>query len=138
MIGKLLKGLVKSIIGKSTKKAGIDAGTGKNIIDFADDIINKDKDVQREIRQFLLIFEGQYTDLKTKAEGIVRTMLRPFLTVFFSVNVVVMLYLKMEIQEIMFWSTITLIGSWCGTKGARDFQNFKKFMTKIKKKEGKK
>lgn len=135
MIGKLLKGLIKKIIGKSTKKAGVDPGTGKTIIDVAGDLLNKDPDIQREIRQFILTFEGQYADLKTKAEGIVRTMLRPFLTVFFSVNVVVMIYLKMEIKEIMFWATITLIGSWCGTKGARDFQNFKKFMTKIKKKK---
>lgn len=127
MIGKFLKGLVKLVIGKSTAAAGVDPGTGKTLIDVASDIIDKDDDIQR----FMLTFEGQYADLKTKAEGIVRTMLRPFLTVWFSVNVVIMIYLKIEIQEIMFWATITLIGSLAGTKGIRDWNLWKKKQKKL-------
>lgn len=122
MIGKALKGLVKLVIGKSTAAAGVDPGKSKTILDLAGDIIDKDQDIQN----FIYTFEGTYQDLKTKSEGIVRTMTRPFLTIFFSVNVVIMIYLKFEIQEIMFWATITLIGSWCGSKGIRDWNKWRK------------
>lgn len=127
MIGSILKGIVKLVVGKSAAKAGLDPGRSKTIIDIADDVINKDDDIQREIRDFILAFEGQYSELKTKAEGIIRTMLRPFLTLFFCVNAVIMIYVGVKpLPDLMFWATITLIGSWTWTKGTRDFKKFVK------------
>lgn len=126
MIGKLLKGIVKTVIGKSTKKAGMDDGRSKNILDLADDLIDNDEEIQNQIHEFLTNFEGKYTNLKTKAEGIVRSMLRPFLTIFFSTNAMIMIYLKIPIPQLVTYCTIVLVVSWTGTKAFRDWKKAKK------------
>ena len=124
---KLLKGAVKLVIGKSAKKAG-EKGVG--ILDVVEDVLNKDEEVQEALQNFIISFEGKYSELKTKFEGIVRTMLRPFLAVFFVVNFFVLVYMKYEIHWVIPTAMLALIGSWGGTKLIRDAKQGKKLFTK--------
>jgi len=55
----------------------------------------------KEQNKFYIESEGKYGELKTKAEGIIRTMTRPFLTVLFSVNYIIMIYIKNLFQKCM-------------------------------------
>ncbi len=122
MIGKLLKVIVKKVIGKSAKKAGMDEGRSKTILDLADDLIDNDEEIQNQVQEFLTNFEGKYTNLKTKAEGIVRTMTRPILTFMFSINLIIMVWLDKGINQYIGYCTIILVASWCGTKAFRDWK----------------
>lgn len=124
---KLLKGAVKLVIGKSAKKAGEE---GVGILDVVEDVLNKDEEVQEALQNFIISFEGKYSELKTKFEGVVRTMLRPFLTVFFVVNFFVLVYLKYEIHWVIPTAMLSLIASWGGTKLIRDAKQGKKLFTK--------
>ena len=49
-------------------------------------------------------------------------MTRPFLTIFFSVNFVIMIYIKKPIPDMFGIITLTLIGSWATTKALRDYK----------------
>lgn len=122
MIGKLLKVIVKKVIGKSAKKAGVDEGRSKNLLDLADDLIDNDEEIQNQIHEFLTNFEGKYTNLRTKFEGIIRTVTRPFLTVLFSVNLIIMVWLDKAINQYIGYCTVILVASWCGTKAFRDWK----------------
>ena len=121
----LLKGLVKLVIGKATKKAGVGGSGADKIIGIADQLIDDDQEIQEATNAFIVAIEGKYSELKTKFEGIVRTMTRPLLTIGFSVNVILWVWLKIDIPMIVVLVTTTLIGSWCGTKGIRDWNKFK-------------
>jgi len=122
MIGKILKVIVKKVIGKSAKKAGVDEGRSKTILDLADDLIDNDEEIQNQIQEFLINFEGKYTNLKTKAEGIVRTMTRPILTFMFSINLIIMVWLEKGINQYIGYCSVILVASWCGTKAFRDWK----------------
>lgn len=124
---KILKGAVKLVIGKSAKKAGEE---GVGILDVIEDVLNKDEEVQEALQNFIISFEGKYSELKTKFEGVVRTMLRPFLTVFFVINFFVLVYLKYEIHWVIPTAMLSLIASWGGTKLIRDAKQGKKLFTK--------
>ncbi len=79
----------------------------------------------KEQNKYYLESEGRYSELRTKAEGIVRTMTRPFLTIFFSINFVIMIYIKKPIPDMFGIITLTLIGSWASSKALRDWKNKK-------------
>jgi len=121
MILKLLKGIVKKVIGKASKQAQ-DEGSSKNLLDLADDLIDNDEEIQNQIQEFLTNFEGRYKNLRTKFEAIVRTITRPFLTVMFSVNLIIMVWLDKAINQYIGYCTVILVASWCGTKAFRDWK----------------
>ena len=121
----LLKGLVKLVIGKSAKKAGVGGSGAYKIMAIADQLIDDDQEIQEATNAFIVTIEGKYSELRTKAEGIVKSMTRPFLTILFSVNVILWVWLDIDIPMLIVIATTTLIGSWCGTKGIRDWNKFK-------------
>ena len=123
---RLLKGAVGLIIGKTAKKAGMDSGTAKSFVDIADGLIDSDAEIAEAMQNFIVSFEGKYSELKTKFEGVVRTMLRPFLTIVFVANFFVLVYLKFEIHWVIPTAMLTLIGSWGGTKLIRDAKQGRK------------
>ena len=81
---------------------------------------------QEEQNKFILASEGRYTDLKTKIEGIARSLTRPVLTIGCVTNLIVMIYQKVAINQAFLGICIVLVGSWCSTKAIRDWKN-KKF-----------
>ncbi len=141
-LGKLLKGVVgvaTSILPfgggvKTLLKLGAKAIPGADKV--LEDIFSETEAIYREradIREayleeikeqnkFYIESEGRYSELRTKAEGIIRTMTRPFLTIFFSVNFVIMIYIKKPIPDMFGVITLTLIGSWATTKALRDYK----------------
>lgn len=80
---------------------------------------------QEEQNRFILASEGRYTDLKTKIEGIARSLTRPVLTIGCVANLIIMLWLKFEIAQVFAGICVMLVASWCGTKAIRDWRNKK-------------
>ena len=119
LLGKALKGLAKLVIGKSASKAS-DEGVG--ILDVVDDVIDNDQEVQSAIQGFIVSFEGKYSELRTKFEGVVRTMLRPILTLGVVTNIIIMVWKEITIPQILGWMGVILVSSWCGTKAFRDWK----------------
>ena len=141
-IGKILKGAlgmatsiipfgggVKALLGLAAKKIpGAEKILGQ-VFSEAEAMYQERKDIRdaylaemKEQNKFYIESEGRYGELRTKAEGIIRTMTRPFLTVLFSVNFIIMIYTKVKIPEMFGIITITLIGSWASTKALRDYK----------------
>jgi len=144
-IGKLVKGIfgvatsilpfgspVKALLSLASKKI---PGADKVINDVfleAEALYRERKDIrdaylaeQKEQNKFLLESEGRYADLRTKAEGIVRTFTRPVLTIGCVTNLILMLWQKIEISQIFGGICIMLVSSWCGTKFIRDWKEKK-------------
>ena len=142
-IPKLVKGLfgaatsiipfgaaVKGLLSLAAKKI---PGADKVINDVfieAEAIYRERKDIrdaylseQKERNKFILESEGKYADLKTKAEGIIRTFTRPVLTIGCVTNLIIMLWNKIEIHPGFIGICVILVTSWCGTKGLRDWRN---------------
>lgn len=125
-------GIVKGILGLAAKNI---PGAEKIIGDVfleAEAMYRERKDVRdaylaemKEQNKFYIESEGRYTELRTKAEGIIRTMTRPFLTIFFSINFVIMIYTDASIPDMFGIITLTLIGSWATTKALRDYKKRK-------------
>ena len=124
-IGKILKGVIGLVVGKTAKKAGMDKGTSKSFIDIADDLIDNDQEIASAIQDFIVSFEGKYSELKTKAEGIVRTFTRPLLTIGVVTNIIIMVWKEIAIPQILGWMGVILVSSWCGTKAFRDWKKAK-------------
>ena len=80
---------------------------------------------QEEQNKFILAREGRYTDLKTKIEGIARSLTRPILTIGCVTNLIVMVWNKIEINQAFLGICLMLVGSWCGTKAIRDWKQRK-------------
>ncbi len=141
-LGKLLKGVVgiaTSVIPfgggvKTLLKLGAKAIPGadkilEDVFNEAEAVYRDNKEIReaylaeiKEQNKFYIESEGRYSELRTKAEGIVRTMTRPFLTIFFSINFVIMIYTKVSIPDMFGIATITLIGSWASSKAIRDYK----------------
>jgi len=144
-IPKLLKGIfgvatsiipfgggVKGLLSLASKKI---PGADKVINDVfleAEAMFRERKDIreaylaeQKEQNKFLLESEGRYADLKTKAEGIVRTFTRPVLTIVCVTNLIIMIWQKVEIPQIFAGICFALVVSWCGTKALRDWREKK-------------
>ena len=141
-LGKLLKGVVgvaTSIIPmggaiKTLLKLGAKQIPGGE--KFLEQVFNETEALYREradIRQayleeikeqnkFYIESEGRYSELKTKTEGIIRSMQRPFLTIFCVINLIIMIYLKIEIPSIFGIITTGLVGSLATTKALRDYK----------------
>lgn len=80
---------------------------------------------QEEQNKFILASEGRYTDLKTKIEGIARSLTRPVLTIGCVSNLIIMLWCKLEVAQVFGGICIMLVASWCGTKAIRDWKEKK-------------
>lgn len=121
----LLKGALKLVLGKSMKKAGVKNKTATSVLDIADDLIVNDQEVQDAIRNYIVSIEGKYSELKTKFEGVVKTLTRPILTFMFSINLIIMVWLDKPINQYVGYCTVILVCSWCGTKAFRDWKKAK-------------
>ena len=126
-------GIVKSVLKLGAKKIPGASDILEQVFNESEAIYRERKDIRdaylvemKEQNKFYIESEGRYTELRTKAEGIIRTMTRPFLTIFFSINFVIMIYADITIPEMMGIITITLIGSWASSKAIRDYKARKK------------
>lgn len=122
-------GIVKSVLKLGAKKIPGGEKFLEDIFNETEALYRERKDIRdaylaemKEQNKFYIESEGRYSELRTKAEGIIRTMTRPFLTVFFSINFVIMVYTKVPIPDMMGIATITLIGSWASSKAIRDYK----------------
>ena len=79
----------------------------------------------KEQNKFYLESEGRYSELRTKGENIIRSMQRPFLTVFCVVNLVIMIYIKLPFPDIFGIITAGLVTSLASTKALRDYKRRK-------------
>jgi hypothetical protein len=122
-------GVVKGLLGLAAKKI---PGADKVLNDVfveAEAMYRERKDIrdaylteQKERNKFILESEGRYADLKTKAEGIIRTFTRPVLTIGCVTNLIIMLWNEIEIHPGFIAICVLLVTSWCGTKGFRDWR----------------
>lgn len=139
-IGKILKGVlsvatsilpgggvVKGILGLAAEKIPGAKPILEAVFNEAEKMYEERADIrkaylkaQEEQNKFILASEGRYTDLKTKAEGLIRSFTRPSLTIFCVVNLVIMIYLEIPIPDVFTVITIALVGSWASTKFIRD------------------
>lgn len=144
-IGKILKGVlgvatsilpgggvVKGILGLAAKKIPGAEPILQAVFNEAEKMYEERADIreaylkaQEEQNKFILAREGRYTDLRTKIEGLARSLTRPVLTIGCVTNLIIMLYQKVEIDLIFGGICITLVGSWCSTKVFRDWKNKK-------------
>ncbi len=142
-IGKLLKGVlgaatsllprasvVKGILGLAAKKIPGAEPILQAVFNEAEKIYEERADIrqaylkaQEEQNKFILASEGRYTDLRTKAEGLVRTFTRPVLTIGCVANLIIMIYQDVEINQAFLGICLMLVTSWCGTKFVRDLKN---------------
>jgi len=115
-IGKILKGVVGLVIGKSAKKAGMDEGTSKSFVDIADDLIDNDQEIADAVQEFVVNFEGKYSELQSGFERITRTIVRPLITL---VSVAVLFYMglkQLEIPWVVAWIGMIAVGGWFGAR----------------------
>ena len=144
-IGKLLKdvvGVATSIIPfgggvKTLLKLGAKAIPGadkvlEQVFNETERIYQERADIReayleelKEQNKFYLESEGRYSELRTKAENIIRSMQRPFLTVFCVVNLVIMIYIKLPFPDIYGIITAGLVASLASTKALRDYKGRK-------------
>lgn len=145
-LGKLLKGavgIVSSIIpGGGVVKTLLKLGA-KNIPGadkVLEQIFNETEALYREradIREayleelkeqnkFYIESEGRYGELRTKAENIIRSMQRPFLTVLCVVNLIIFIYKDIDFPDIYGIITAGLVASLASTKALRDYKGKKK------------
>ena len=122
---KIIGGIAKKVLFKSGKQAGADESTIDKIAGTVEEVIEHDDEVQEMVQEFLLSFEGKYSELKTKFEGIVRTMLRPILTLGVVTNIIILIWKGFDIPQILGWMGVILVSSWCGTKAFRDWKKVK-------------
>ena len=141
-IGKILKGVlgvatsilpgsgvVKGILGLAADKIPGAKPILEAVFNEAEKMYEERADIrqaylkaQEEQNKFLLAREGKYTELKTKIEGIARSLTRPILTIGCVTNLIIMLWSKMEIAQVFGGICIMLVASWCGTKAIRDWK----------------
>ena len=144
-IGKILKGalglatsiipgggVVKGLLGLAAKNIpGAEKVIGEVFLE-AEVMYRERKDVRdaylaetKEQNRFYLESEGRYSELRTKAENIVRSMQRPFLTVICVANLIIFIYLKIPFPPIYGIITAGLVGSLATTKALRDYKEKK-------------
>ena len=141
-IGKLLKGvlgvatsilpgggIVKGILGLAAEKIPGAGNVLTAVFNEAEKMYQERADLraaylkaQEEQNKFILAKEGRYTDLRTKAEGIVVTFTRPILTIGCVTNLILLIWQDKEISQVFGGICIMLVGSWCGTKFIRDWK----------------
>lgn len=126
-------GVVKGLLGLAAKKIPGAEKIIKDVFSEAEAMYQERKDIReaylaemKEQNKFYVESEGRYGELRTKGESIVRSMQRPFLTVFCVVNLVIMIYLKITFPPIFGIITAGLVTSLAGTKALRDYRGKKK------------
>lgn len=125
-------GVVKGILGLAAKKIPGAEPILNAVFNEAEKMYQERAEIreaylkaQEEQNKFILAREGRYTDLKTKIEGIFRSLTRPVLTIGCVTNLILMLWQKIEISQIFGGICIMLVSSWCGTKFLRDWKEKK-------------
>lgn len=126
-------GVVKGLLGLVAKKIPGAEKILNQVFNEAEALYRERKDIRdaylaeiKEQNRFYLESEGRYGELRTKAENIIRSMQRPFLTVFCVVNLVIMIYLKIPFPNIFGIITAGLVTSLASTKALRDYKGRKK------------
>jgi len=125
-------GVVKGLLGLAAKKIpGAEKIIGQ-VFSEAEALYRERKDIRdaylaemKEQNKFYIESEGRYGELRTKVEEIIRSMQRPFLTVFCVVNLVIMIYLKIPFPPIFGIITAGLVTSLASTKALRDYKGRK-------------
>jgi len=144
-IGKLLKGalgiattilpgggIIKGLLGLAAEKIPGAKPILDAVFNEAEKMFQERSEIreaylkaQEEQNKFLLAREGRYTDLKTRIEGIARSLTRPVLTIGCVTNLIIMLWCDIEIAQVFSAICIMLVASWCGTKAIRDWRTKK-------------
>lgn len=126
-------GVVKGLLGLASDKIPGARKVLQQVFSEAEAMYRERKDIreaylaeQREQNRFALESEGRYADLRTKAENIIRSMQRPFLTVLCVVNLIIFIYAKIPFPDIFGIITAGLVASLAGTKALRDYKGRKK------------
>ena len=125
-------GIVKGILGLAAKKIpGAEKILGE-VFSEAEAMYRERKDIRdaylaemKEQNRFILESEGRYGELRTKAENIIRSMQRPFLTVLCVVNLIIFIYKDIDFPDIYGIITAGLVASLASTKALRDYKNKK-------------
>ena len=125
-------GIVKGILGLAAKKIpGAEKILGQ-VFSEAEAMYRERKDIRdaylaemKEQNRFTLESEGRYGELRTKAENIIRSMQRPFLTVLCVVNLIIFIYKDISFPDIFGIITAGLVASLASTKALRDYKNKK-------------
>ena len=122
-------GVVKGILGLAAKKIPGAEPIINAVFNEAEKMYEERVDIRRaylkaqeEQNKFILAREGRYTDLRTKIEGIARSLTRPILTLGCVTNLIIMVWNKVELNQAFLGICIMLVGSWCGTKAIRDWK----------------
>ena len=126
-------GVVKGLLGLAAKNIpGAEKIIGQ-VFSEAEAMYRERKDIRdaylaemKEQNKFYIESEGRYGELRTKAEGIIRTMTRPFLTILCVMNLIIMIYSKIDFPDIFGIITAGLVTSWATTKALRDYKGKKK------------
>ncbi len=122
-------GIVKGILGLAAKKIpGAEKILGE-VFSEAEAMYRERKDIRdayltemKEQNRFTLESEGRYGELRTKAENIIRSMQRPFLTVLCVVNLIIFIYKDIDFPDIYGIITAGLVASLASTKALRDYK----------------
>ena len=122
-------GVVKSLLGLAAEKIPGAEPILQAVFNEAEKMYQERADIrqaylkaQEEQNKFILAREGRYTDLRTKIEGIARSLTRPILTLGCVTNLIIMVWNKIELNQAFLGICIMLVGSWCGTKAIRDWK----------------
>ncbi len=141
-LGKILKGVVgvaTSIIPfgggvKTLLKLGAKAIPGadkilEQVFNETEALYRERADIRKayleevkEQNKFYIESEGRYSELRTKAESIIRSMQRPFLTVLCVVNLIIFIYKNISFPDIYGIITAGLVASLASTKALRDYK----------------
>jgi HEPN domain-containing protein len=122
-------GVVKGILGFAAKKIPGAEKVLEQVFNEAEAMYRERKDIRdayltemKEQNKFYIESEGRYGELRTRAEGIIRSMQRPFLTVLCVVNLIIFIYAKISFPDIFGIITAGLVASLAGTKALRDYK----------------
>lgn len=125
-------GIVKGLLGLASKNIPGAESVIASVFNEAEKMYEERADIreaylkaQEEQNKFILAREGRYTDLKTKIEGVARSLTRPVLTIGCVTNLIIMLWKKLPIADVFGWICVMLVASWCGTKAIRDWRERK-------------
>ena len=135
--GGIAKTLLKGALGLVLKKAAAkispeaEAIVGK-VLEEAPKTLEGDKELQKAvleeestIRKFFLDTYGLYTDLSTKFEKVIRSLVRPTITWFFTGLLGYLVITKQPVDDKFFWLASLTIAAWYGQKGWERYQSVK-------------
>jgi len=125
-------GVVKKLLKLGAKKIPGGEKFLEDVFNETEALYRERKDIRdaylaemKEQNRFTLESEGRYGELRTKAENIIRSMQRPFLTVLCVVNLIIFIYKDISFPDIFGIITAGLVASLASTKALRDYKNKK-------------